>query len=97
MSMNKKLTLAGLYLIVWCISLIVFWVSYHNGTMDAMGYSIIFLWGVIPILTFVFSLIVGNHKEWGIIRWLTSVIFGIMYMLASYATFSFAILLCSIK
>ena len=88
--MNKKLTIVGSYLIVLCISLIVFWVSYHNGTMDAMGYSIIFLGGVIPILIFINSFIIGKHKEWGLLRWLMSVPSGIMYMLASYATFSLA-------
>ncbi|MDC7279529.1 hypothetical protein NXH64_08445 [Butyrivibrio fibrisolvens] len=88
--MNKKLTIVGSYLIVLCISLIVFWVSYHNGTMDAMGYSIIFFWGVIPILIFINSFIIGKHKEWGLLRWLMSVPSGIMYMLASYATFSLA-------
>ena len=58
--------------------------------MDAMGYSIIFFWGVIPILIFINSFIIGKHKEWGLLRWLMSVSSGIMYMLASYATFSLA-------
>lgn len=54
-----------------------------------MGYSIMFLWVLLPVTTFVISLLIGKIITWeggnGF-----SIAFGIMYMLAEYATFSAA-------
>ncbi len=55
-----------------------------------MGYSIMFLWIVLPVTTFVYSVLIGKNNYWGKWKWISSLAFGIMYMLAEYATFSAA-------
>ncbi len=89
-SKNKfsKLILIITYLAIWALSLVVFWL--FTSESDAMGYSIMFLWVLLPVTTFVLSLLIGKNNYWGKWKWLSAVAFGIMYMLAEYATFSAA-------
>lgn len=89
-SRNKfaKLTLITTYLIIWAISLIVFW--FFTSDSDAMGYGLMFLWIVLPVTTLILSLLIGRNGYWGKWKWLSAVVFGCMYMLAGYATFSIA-------
>lgn len=89
-SRNKlsKLILITTYIVVWAISLIVFW--YFTSDSDAMGYGIMFLWVLLPCTTFLISLLIGKNDYWGKYKWITSIAFGVMYMLAEYATFSAA-------
>ena len=91
----SKLILIMAYLGIWVISLIVFW--FFTSGSDAMGYSIMFLWVLLPVTTFVISLLIGINGYWGNVKWLSSVVFGIMYMLAEYATFSAANMAASDK
>lgn len=83
-----KLILITTYLAIWAISLIVFW--FFTSGSDAMGYSIMFLWILLPVTTFIFSFMIGKNGYWGKCKWLSAVVFGFMYMLAEYATFSIA-------
>lgn len=88
---QKKLSMTILiatYLGIWAVSLIAFW-FFHSGA-DAMGYSIMFLWVLLPATTFILSLLIGKNSDWGKGRWLLPLFFGVMYMLAEYATFSAA-------
>lgn len=88
---QKKLSttiLIATYLGIWAISLISFW--FFRGGADAMGYSIMFLWVLLPATTFVVSVLIGKNSAWGAGKWLLSLFFGVMYMLAEYATFSTA-------
>lgn len=55
-----------------------------------MGYSVMFLWILLPVTTFIYSLLIGKNNYWGNRKWLFPLGFGIMYMLAEYATFSAA-------
>lgn len=55
-----------------------------------MGYSIMFLWVLLPVTTFMISLLIGKKNYMGRWKWCFSIVFGIMYMLAEYATFSAA-------
>lgn len=89
-SNNKlsKLILIISYLVIWAISLIVFW--FFTSSSDAMGYSVMFLWILLPVTTFVYSLLIGKNNYWGNWKWLFPLGFGVMYMLAEYATFSTA-------
>ena len=89
-SRNKlyKLILIVTYLGIWAISLIVFW-FFISGS-DAMGYGFMFLWVLLPVTTFVISLLIGKNDSWGKWRWVSAIVFGVMYMLAEYATFSVA-------
>lgn len=80
--------LCAVYLGIWAVSLVVFW-CFVSGS-DAMGYSLVVLWCVIPITTFVVSLLMGRQNILGKVKWLAPAVFGLMYMLAEYATFSTA-------
>ncbi|MDE6274911.1 MAG: helix-turn-helix domain-containing protein [Clostridiales bacterium] len=77
------LTLA--YFVIWAVAVIAFWC--FAGPTDAMGYSLVFLWLVLPITTLVISVFIGKFYFWGKWQWLSVIVFGIMYMLAEYATF----------
>ena len=89
-SKNKlaKLILAVSYLAIWGFALIAFWFFTDGG--DAMGYGFMYLWVLLPITTFVLSTLIGRNGYWGKLNWLSAVVFGVMYMLAEYATFSAA-------
>ncbi len=81
---KAKLILISAYLGIWAFTLIAFWI--FTGPADAMAYSIMFLWILFPIATFVFSFIIGKNGYWGKFRWVSVLPFGIMYMMAGYAT-----------
>lgn len=89
-SRNKlsMMILAGVYLGIWAVSLISFWL-FGSGS-DALGYSIMYLWILLPATTFILSLIIGKNDYWGQRKWLITIGFGLMYMLAEYGTFSAA-------
>lgn len=84
----SKLILIATYLSIRPIALIVFW-FFISGS-DAMGYSIMFLWVLLPVTTFVISVLIGKNDYWENCKWFATITFGIMYMLAEYATFSVA-------
>lgn len=89
-SKNKlaKLILIISYLAIWAFALITFW--FFTDSSDAMGYGVMFLWVLFPVTTFVLSLLIGKNNYWGKLKWISAVVFGVMYMLAEYATFSAA-------
>lgn len=70
------------------MALIWFW-FFISGS-DAMGFSIVFLWIVLPVTTLVISLLIGKNDLWGKRKWFFTIAFGVMYMLAEYATFGAA-------
>ena len=73
------------YLGIWAFALIVFW--FFISASDAMGYSIVFLWIILPVATLVISLLIGKNNYFGKQKWLLPILFGVMHMLAEYATF----------
>jgi transcriptional regulator with XRE-family HTH domain len=86
---QKKLSITILlatYLGIWAFALIVFW--FFIGGSDAMGYSLIFLWIILPVSTMMTALMIGKNNYFGKRKWLTPIAFGVMHMLAEYATFS---------
>ena len=85
---QSRLMLVLTYLAIWAIALIVFW--FFTSGSDAMGYSLMFLWVLLPVTTFVTAALIGKHDYWGNYNWFSVIVFGIMYMLAEYATFSTA-------
>ncbi|MDD3415911.1 MAG: helix-turn-helix transcriptional regulator [Lachnospiraceae bacterium] len=89
-SKNKlaKLILVVSYLVIWALALITFW--FFTDGADAMGYGFMFLWVLLPITTLVLSILIAKNGYWGKLKWLSAVVFGVMYMLAEYATFSAA-------
>lgn len=60
---NKTVTILS-YLMIWTVSMLVFWV--FKGGIDAMGYSLMFFWIIIPVTTFTVSVIIGKNNFWGI-------------------------------
>ena len=76
------------YIAVWAFALIVFWLL--MSPTDAMGYSIMFMWIILPVTTFVLSLIIGKNNYFGKWKCILPVIFGVMHMLADYGTFRMA-------
>lgn len=89
-SRNKlsAIILIAVYLGIWTLSLLSFWM-FDSGS-DALGYSIMYLWILIPVTTFIVSLIIGINNYWGHKKWFIAIGFGVMYMLAEYGTFSAA-------
>lgn len=84
----SKLILILSYLVIWAVAVIAFWC--FTGEADAMGYSFMYLWIILPAATFVISLLISRNNFWGRYKWLGSIGFGLMYMLGEYATFSMA-------
>ncbi len=83
-----QLLLILTYLVVWGLGMIVFWL-FSSGS-DAMGFSLMYLWILLPVLTLVLSILIGRDNHWGRGKWFAAPAFGLMYMLAEYATFSLA-------
>ncbi len=83
-----KLIIIATYLVIYAIAMILFW-CVADGS-DAMGYSLLIFYFVLPVTTFVLSILIGINDYWGRWKWLSAVIFGIMYTLAEYATFKLA-------
>ena len=45
------------------------------------------LWFILPISTFIASIVIGKNNFFGKGKWAFTLFFGIMYMLAEYGTF----------
>lgn len=89
-SRNKfaKLILITVYLAIWAIAVIVFW--FFTSGSDTLGYSVMFFLVLLPVTTFVLSLLIGKNGYGGKWKWISAAAFGVMYMLAEYATFTAA-------
>lgn len=75
------------FLVVWAVCIAVFWLG---GGSDAMGYSILVMYLVLPVTTFVCSLLMGLDTSWRERQWLFLLYFGVGYVLLPYGTFSAA-------
>lgn len=86
----SKLALIASYLVIWIAVIVVFWAFAITYAEGAMGYSLVFFWIILPATTLVVSFLIGRNDYWGRGKWVFSIGFGVMYMLAEYATFSMA-------
>lgn len=87
----SKLITVAVYLSIWTLCLLSFWGNHWmGGFVDAMGYSLLVFYLILPVTTLVLSLWIGRDRAWTGERWLMLLFFGAMYMLAPYATFSLA-------
>lgn len=86
----SKLALIASYLVIWIAAIVVFWAFAITYAESAMGYSLMFFWIILPATTLVVSFLIGRNDYWGGGKWVFSIGFGVMYMLAEYATFSMA-------
>lgn len=80
---KRRIVLA--YSAVWLSSLALFWC--FTGATDGMAYALLVLWFLLPLTTFIVSLVIGKQDLWGTRNRLAPPIFGFLYMLAGYATF----------
>ena len=84
----SKLIQVIAYLVIWAMCLIWFW--FGTGSGDEMGYSLLVFYLILPVSTFVISLIIGKDTGWGKSKWFMLLFFGVMYSLACYGTFGLA-------
>ena len=84
---NKMITILS-YLLIWAIAMIAFW--FFKDDSSAMGYSLLYLWVILPVTTFIVSVVIGKNNFWGKGKWAFTIFFGAMYMLAEYGTFKMA-------
>lgn len=84
----SKLILVVSYLLVWTLSIVLFWVG--TAPTDAMGYSLVVFYFILPVATLVISIFIGKDDGWTNSKWVMLLFFGFMYMSASYTTFSLA-------
>lgn len=84
---NKIITIIS-YLLIWAFSMIVFW--FFTSGSDAMGYSLMFLWIILPVVTLIVSIVIGKNNFWGRRKWAFPLFFGVMYILGEYGTFKMA-------
>lgn len=84
---NKIITILS-YMLVWAFAMIAFW--FFTSGSDAMGYSLVYLWILLPVTTFIVSFLIGKNDFWGKGKWALTLFFGVMYMLAEYGTFAMA-------
>ena len=84
---QAKLIITIAYLLIWSFSILVFWI--FNAKDDAIGYSLMYLWILLPTTIFSISLIISRNTYYKK-QWVVPIVFGISYMLAEYATFSTA-------
>lgn len=81
----SKTVLLTAYLVIWAVSIIVFWLG---GARDPLGYSFVVFFFTLPISTLIISILIGKSDGWTNLKWLMLLFFGIMHMLAPYFTFS---------
>lgn len=85
---KSKIVILLSYLLIWALAMIVFW--FFTSGSDAMGYSLMFLWIILPVTTLIVSVLIGKNNFWGKGKWAFCLFFGMMYMLAEYGTFKMA-------
>ena len=76
------------FLAIWVLTVLSFWCL--NFESDAMAYSLIFFYLVLPVSAFITAFFIGRDEAFGHARWLTPLFYGILFLLAEYLTFSLA-------
>ena len=69
---------------IWALSVMLFWLV-KNGT-DPVGYSLTITWTVLPVMFFGASYIIGVRDYFGRWKWLTVLIFSLMYTVSGSIT-----------
>lgn len=70
--------LAAAYLVIWAGALLFFWVGRPG---DAMGYTLVVLYFLLPVSTLVLSALLGRDAGWRG-GWWAMPFFGVMFFLA---------------
>ncbi len=69
---------------IWALSVMLFWLV-KNGT-DPVGYSLTITWTVLPVMFFGASYIIGLRDYFGRWKWLTALVFSLMYTVSGSIT-----------
>ena len=67
-----RFVLVTVYLVVWGVSVLAFWMG---GRTDAMGYSLVVFYAVLPLSTLVLSFFIGCGRAWGRLQTDNAVLF----------------------
>ena len=61
----SKSRLVSTCLAIWVAVIAVFWLAPSRGSeIDAMGYSLAVIWFVLPVVTFVESVLINMNHYW---------------------------------
>ncbi|MDO5558435.1 MAG: helix-turn-helix transcriptional regulator [Oscillospiraceae bacterium] len=87
-SKNKlfAVILIAAYLFIWTGAEIILWFI-DTGPHDA-GVSRLFQWILLPVATFIISLLTARNDCFGKAKWFFCIFYGIMYMLVPYSVVS---------
>lgn len=87
--MNKaQIAIIATELGIFAIAVFAFWA--FTGELDAMGYGILYIWVLMPLASFVTSLVVGLLNIWGRYRVLWPALCAILITLLPCVTFDAA-------
>ena len=59
---RNKIIIILSYMLIWSLAMIAFW--FFTSGSDAMGYSLMYLWIILPVTTFVESVLIGKMIFW---------------------------------
>ncbi|MBD5130765.1 MAG: helix-turn-helix transcriptional regulator [Ruminococcaceae bacterium] len=82
----SKLIEVGSFLVVWAVTAMTFWAGAAEGS-NAMSYSILALYIVMPVSTLVISFIIGADRGWNKLKWLMVLFFGMALIMTDMETF----------
>lgn len=85
---SAKIVTPVVLLASWLFSLLVFWCLI--GPADALGYAILFFYGLMPLTILGTSLAVGLLRPYGKMSWLFVPAAAVLAMLLPWLTFSLA-------
>ena len=85
---SAKIVTPVVLLVSWLFSLFVFWCLI--GPSDALGYAILFFYGLMPLTILGTSLAVGLLRPYGKMSWLFVPAAAVLAMLLPWLTFSLA-------
>lgn len=88
MKPSAKIVTPVVLLVAWLFSLFVFWCLI--GPADALGYAILFFYGLMPLTILGTSLAVGLLRPYGKMSWLFVPAAAVLAMLLPWLTFSLA-------
>lgn len=85
---NAKIVTPVVLLASWLFSLFVFWCVI--GPADALGYAILFFYGLMPLTILGTSLAAGLLRPYGKLSWVFVPVSAVLAMLLPWLTFSLA-------
>ena len=85
---KTQITIIATELGIFAIAVFAFWA--FAGELDAMGYGILYIWVLMPLVSFVTSLVVGLLNVWGRYGALWPVLCAILITLLPCVTFDAA-------